>query len=56
MITASTNNILNIMDWCLSNDVNYTLDMINSNPLHGQYIINFADRNDEFVVKLRFGL
>lgn len=55
MITANTSTVTKIMSWADKRKIKYCLDILNSQPLYGQYKLVFDKKEDEFLAKMTWG-
>lgn len=56
MIRGSSNKIMPIISWCEEKNITCDLDMLISDPTHNHFVLYFDNNQDEFVVKMKFGL
>ena len=56
MIINKTKPAQQIINWLDSKRFKYNIDVFRSNPLHGQYYIEFKNNHEEFMTRMQWGI
>lgn len=56
MIIDKTKPATSILTWLDSKKFKYNIDIFRSNPLHGQYYIEFKNNTEEFMTRMQWGI
>ena len=56
MIINKTKPAQQIINWLDTKRFKYNIDVFRSNPLHGQYYIEFKNNHEEFMTRMQWGI